>query len=66
MAGVGASVDLEHGAHGIAASRERLQFADDFGDEAALAFVSHADANVSDKVTFERGESHGQEGGSER
>ncbi len=66
VAGVGATIDLKHRTYGVAAAGECLQFTDDFGNKATLAFVSHADADVGDKVTFERSESHGQEGGSER
>jgi hypothetical protein len=52
VAGVGAAVDLEDGADHIATSREGLEFADDLRDEAALTFVSHADADVGDEVAL--------------
>ena len=62
VTGVGAAVDLEDRADHVATSREGLEFADDFGDEAALAFVSHADAHIGDEVALKGGECHGQEG----
>jgi len=61
VAGVGAAVDLEDGADDVATAREGLQFADDLRDEASLAFVSHADADVGDEVALKGGECHVQE-----
>ena len=66
MARVGAAVDLEHRADHVAAAGEGLEFADDLGDEPALAFVSHADADVGDEFALKGSECHGQERGGGR
>ena len=66
VAGVRATVDLEDRADDIPSSREVLEFADDFGDEAAFAFVAHADADVGDEVALKVRECHGQERGGGR
>ena len=66
VAGVRAAVDLEDRADHVAAAAEQLEFADDLRDEATLALVPHADADVGDEVAAERSEGHGQEGRSRR
>lgn len=58
MAGVGAAVDFDDDVDGGLQPCGIAEFFDDFGDEAAFAFIAHGDAAVSDEFAFEFGESH--------
>jgi len=58
VAGVGAAVDLQHDRDGLAAGGG-AEFLDDFGDEAAFAFVAEADADVCDELAGDGCEGHG-------
>jgi hypothetical protein len=58
VARVCAAVNFENGAHDIAATREVLQFANNFGDDSTLTFIAHADADVGNEKAFKRSQRH--------
>lgn len=59
--GVRAAVHLHHDGDDALPARFRLQFADDFGNEASLAFVPGADSRVCDESAAKFCECHGDD-----
>lgn len=59
--GIRPAVHLHHDGHDAALARLGLKFANHFGDEASLAFVSRADSRVCDESAAKFCECHGDD-----